>query len=52
VTTDWSVNATDKSVQRTVFDRLEQKANFAVAQPILFVGVKVFWYLEFWISGN
>jgi hypothetical protein len=38
VTTDLSVKATDKSVERTVFGRLEQKPNFTVAQQNLFFG--------------
>jgi hypothetical protein len=34
VTIDLSVKATDKSVGRTVFGRLEHKPNFPVAQQI------------------
>jgi hypothetical protein len=35
VTIDLSVKAADKSARRTVFDRLEHKPNFLLAQQIL-----------------
>jgi hypothetical protein len=39
LTTDLSVKATNKSVERTVFSQLEHKLNFLLAQQTLFFGV-------------
>jgi hypothetical protein len=46
VTTNLPVKATDKSVARTVFGRLEHTPNFPVAQQISFIGA-----LKFHIRG-
>jgi hypothetical protein len=41
VTTNLVVKATVKSVERTVFSRLEHKPNLPVVQQILFFGVAI-----------
>jgi hypothetical protein len=40
VTTDFLVRATDKSVRRTTFSRLDHKPNFPLGQKIIFFGVE------------
>jgi hypothetical protein len=41
VTTDFSIRATDKSVRRTTFGRLDQKPNFPLGQQIIFFGALI-----------